>query len=317
MPRGHVIVITGAAAALTLAVWACGLTADFSGLEGGQRDAGADGGGADTGIDAAVDVGADGTADGAVDGGADGAADACTADSYCSSLSPQPKFCSDFDDCRYPAPWTEYLQIDGGGLLGLDSISYSKPYSLLAADFMGLEQTDLADLRTTFSSIPATASTLTFAFAIEPVSFDYMGTEMPRLVVAAIDFLDSADGGSNHLQITRVINGTIYNLALDELSPGCGSAQYASHDLTGPPLQQNQWMGVRLTVNRTAAPPTASVMLEPPGSPGDAGTTALPDTQLCTSVAASQVRIGIGSIYKRQPSASWANRFDNVTFDVR
>jgi hypothetical protein len=315
MPRRHAIVITGAVAALTLGAWACGLTADFSHLQDGPpRDAGADSGEVDTGVDATVDVGTDA----ALDGGPDGAADACTVDSYCSSLSAQsaqPTFCSDFDDCRFPGPWTDYLHTPDAGQLSLDHRFFSPPNSLLAEDFMGTQQLDLADLRRTLPPILPPTSTLAFRFEIRPISVS-MGGAAPLVVVAAIDFLDSDAGASNHLQFTLVRSATLFNLELDELSPGCGgSSGFQPHSL-GQALQQDQWTGVRLTVKRAGTPPTASVSFEEPGSISDAGTLVLSDTPLCANVDATQIRIGIGSLYKDPTAAAWTNLFDNVTFYV-
>ncbi|HEY8090789.1 MAG TPA: hypothetical protein VIF09_23165, partial [Polyangiaceae bacterium] len=57
----------------------CGLTADFSGLQGGTRDGG--------------------TLEAALDGSSDDGAEASTGDAgYCASLETPVHFCADFDE---------------------------------------------------------------------------------------------------------------------------------------------------------------------------------------------------------------------------
>jgi hypothetical protein len=311
MPRGHVIVVASVWAAFPFLVWACGLTADFSNLTGGTRDSGVDSASTDAGDDAGDAHGVEAAPQDAADASAaDTGADACTAaPSYCASLpSPKPLFCSDFDDCKFPLPWTDELV--NGGLLGLEfdlqsTTVHSRPRSLVVQDTSMSAQTDSADVRTSFSSTPA-GSTLTFAFWIQLVNFD--GEDQARLVVAAIDFLDAPDGGaSTHLQFTVFKNNTMFNAALEELAAGCGG--FLSHPLTDP-LLPNNWTNVRITVKRSAGTaPTASVSFG--GSAPE-----LPDTQLCANVDASPVRIGVGSLFRMPSTAAWKNRFDDVTFDV-
>jgi hypothetical protein len=312
MPRGHVIVFTSVAAALTLAVLACGLTADFSGLQGGVRDSGAGDAGIDA--DAGMDAGADVRVDTGVDAGID--ADACVAvPSYCDSLSVPPLFCSDFDNCGFPAPWTDARQ--AGGLLSLDSNPndvVSAPRSLVAEDYLNAAQTDSADLRAILRAVPAPPSTLTYEFSLQQVAID-SSVDGPRLVVAAVDFLSGSDAGTDyHLQFTVVRNGSTINLYLEELAVS-GACPLNSH-LMNQPLTQNAWTDVRLTVKRfSSTPGTASVSF---GTRGDAGppTVVLPDTALCINVEATQLQFGIGSLYKTPLETAWKNRFDNVRFDV-
>ena len=104
------------------ALAACGLTADFSGLQGGTRDAG----GASGAVDASP---ADGGAAAALDAGSDAATDA----HFCASRSPAPQLCADFDE-GMPVD-TGWAPVDTSphATVKVDSIGFSPPGSMLSA----------------------------------------------------------------------------------------------------------------------------------------------------------------------------------------
>lgn len=102
---------------------ACGLTADYSGLQGGTRDAGP---GDDTGVglDAPTDVAADGGVETAVpDAG------------FCASLSPQPHFCADFDEGQPVGAGWSSTDVWQGSTILVDGTYYSPPGSFLSQIF--------------------------------------------------------------------------------------------------------------------------------------------------------------------------------------
>jgi hypothetical protein len=105
------------AATLALAAWAtaCGLTADFSGLQGGVRDGAVE----DAGAAEAPPEGE------ASDDGSSG---------FCASLSPKPRLCADFDEgLPVGAGWTT-VDVSQGQTVSVDpSVSYSPTASLLSA----------------------------------------------------------------------------------------------------------------------------------------------------------------------------------------
>jgi hypothetical protein len=97
------------------ALVACGLTADFSGLQGGTRDAAA----------------ADATSADVVDGGmgGDGAPDA----GFCASQTTPVHFCADFDESATVAAGWSSTDIYQGSYAGVDVVYFSSPGSFLSS----------------------------------------------------------------------------------------------------------------------------------------------------------------------------------------
>jgi len=107
------IVIGSVAVGASLA--ACGLTADFSNLQGGTRDAGP----------ADADVGAPPLLDGGNQGDA--------SSGFCASLSPAPRLCADFDEgLPVDTGWT-LLDVTPNATVKVDTVFFSSPGSMLSA----------------------------------------------------------------------------------------------------------------------------------------------------------------------------------------
>jgi hypothetical protein len=222
---------------------------------------------------------------------------------------PQPLFCADFDDQPFPLPWKN--SEGDGGQLRLDRSAFrSAPNSVAVQDVAGGSS---VALRTPFPKILPPPALVTFSFSIQPAGVSFSANS-PRIVVAAIDFLDGAATPNRYsLQFTLVAvrdanagpSGTALSLALEEQSSVIG-CKYISHPLAGA-LMQDMWTDVHLTVNRSG-PPTATAHVW-------FGSTDKLFT-LCKTVNAVQLQIGIGSIYKSDPASIWKNRYDNITLDI-
>jgi hypothetical protein len=126
--------ITRVAFGTLILLWAgaCGLTADFSGLQGGTLD----GGGGDASIPPpGRDGGAEGSGhpgdggDGPPATGEGGAGDA----GFCASLATQPRFCDDFDEGQDVGAGWSASDVYPGSSVVLDYTYYSPPASFLGS----------------------------------------------------------------------------------------------------------------------------------------------------------------------------------------
>ena len=106
---------------------ACGLTADFSGLQGGTRDGGAD-------VTTPAPDG--GTPDVVADAGSDAGGDGAAADAgFCASLATAVHFCDDFDEgASVGAGWSS-TDVWPGSSASVDGTYYSPPGSFLSQIF--------------------------------------------------------------------------------------------------------------------------------------------------------------------------------------
>jgi hypothetical protein len=128
-------------AVVSAATIACGLTADFSGLQGGARDAGDLGEAGDAALD--------------VDGGSPDAG-------FCASRVPAPKLCADFDEGKpLDFGWT-LLDTSAGQTTRVDSTALSPPGSFLSA-IAPVNGTSSARLQ---ESLPVLASRVHIEFAM-------------------------------------------------------------------------------------------------------------------------------------------------------
>lgn len=97
----------------------CGLTADFSGLQGGSPEK------ADA-ASASSDAGADA-------GDAEGATDARPPAPFCASLAPSPRFCADFDEGNPVSLGWTLVDATVGSTVALGGVAYSPPSAFLSA----------------------------------------------------------------------------------------------------------------------------------------------------------------------------------------
>lgn len=164
--RGR-IAVAALATALVCAMAACGSEGGVDpGADSGPPgdDAGPDGTTSDADVpdsDASVDAPVDAKPDTRIDAGP----------SFCSSLSPKPKFCDDFDDGDAANAWDALTSV-GGTLLDIDVTSYrSAPYSLGVATPPLLNmQAATANLRKTlFGSAKHSKLAFSTFFVTDPV----------------------------------------------------------------------------------------------------------------------------------------------------
>jgi hypothetical protein len=149
MPHGTCSFVRSCAALLSfgflavgpLALIACGLTADYSGLQGGLRLGLSDGAppppNADATTDGALDAPSPVDGAGPLDAGSrdgDAAPDASlTSQGFCASLAVQVKLCDDFDEGQpIEAGWGA-ADLYGGEAIGLSSTAFSPPSSFSSA----------------------------------------------------------------------------------------------------------------------------------------------------------------------------------------
>ncbi len=129
MPTAKYIVALSAAA-----LGACGLTADFSGIQGGTPDAALFDAGA---FDASLPPRDAAPLDAAIESAADSSPDLDVRDEvatgFCASLSPAPKLCADFDEgAQVGVGWTLFDTSQGQSVSVDTTASVSPPGSFLS-----------------------------------------------------------------------------------------------------------------------------------------------------------------------------------------
>ena len=199
--------------AVAVACGACGITADFSGLQGGSPSP-----------------------------------PTPPPTSSCASRAPVPTFCDDFDHESLPGAWDVFHEV--GGSLAIDPGAHVSAPSSLVARFSALAPGQLLDtaLRKTLS-LPASRGTMTFELAVQPVTVD--ATPGAVIVIAAIDFFDAANNRYT-LQLTLRQAAGRSSVTLGEQSGFVdGGMAYVEHALNDP-LTVGAWTTIRLDVTRTA-----------------------------------------------------------------
>lgn len=201
------------AVVVAIACAACGITADFSGLQGGAP-----------------------------------LPPTPPPTSSCASRTPVPTFCDDFDHEPLPGVWDVFHQV--GGSLAIDPGAHVSAPSSLVARFAALTAGQLLDttLRKRLA-LPAAPGRTTFELAVQPVIVDAAPGAV--IVIYAVDFLDAAKNRYT-LQLTLRQTAGELSVTLGEQSGFVdGGMAYVEHALADP-LTVGRWTKIRLDVTRTA-----------------------------------------------------------------
>jgi hypothetical protein len=243
----------------------------------------------------------DALSSGAVEGGPDGAVGDATdaANSYCTSLVPQPLFCEDFDRTSLPGRWNVWRQT--GGSLDLDTSAYVSPPNSLLAQYGALQPGQALDVllrkQFTFTTLP---SNFVLEFFVQPIRAD--SATNAAAVIASLDFNDSA-GDRYSLQFSEVQNFGALGVRFEEQTGWSdGGTSYTNHPLPDG-LTPGTWTDVRLEVTGAHARVTFGTALEI-------------DAPLVITVVGTRFQLALGSSYETEPSMGWSTRFDNVTLDT-
>jgi hypothetical protein len=297
--------------------------------DGGVKVLPGEDGGLDDGAPPPGDDSSDGatTADGTV-GVAEsgppesGLTDAGVADShidggYCASLAHPGVttfFCDDFDERALPGDWQTWAST-GGSLLETNDASVSPSTSIdeLTKAVTNGQAVNVA-LRTPMK-VPTLPSTVTFSYALQPVSIDT--TTGAAIVLGAIDFLDDA-GNRYSIGLAINVSNGLPALALGEQTgvidggnlPDGGPPTYTPHPLPPTePLAMRQWSTIEVELNWSASTFEGKVIVN--------GTTEL-DTDLTMTVVPTSLQIGVGTSYVTEyttmASPIWEMRYDNVVY---
>jgi hypothetical protein len=214
------------------ALVACGLTADFSGLQGGSSDAGL--------VDASSPP-RDGATDASpFDAGAlaDASSDALVSDEvatgFCESLSPQPKLCADFDEGEPVGTGWTLFDTSPGQTVSVDtSTSVSPPGSFLSM----IEGNDGAPESARLAeSLPVLSNHVHAAFDLL-----YMGGDGPFEIFAVHEL--TSDGTTYGL-FYKLQGGQLLVYIVSLLEDG-GLAQYV-YPLGAPP---STWISVDIEMD--------------------------------------------------------------------
>ncbi len=241
----------------------------------------------------------DGATQGSSDGGSagkDGGTSGGDGGPFCSSLSPKPTFCADFDQGMTQGGFDSIAQVPAGaGALALDTSGpLSAPAALLVSITAGLADTSMgrvALLNKAFVPIPATSVRLTYGVR-----------------VSAVDPTGGAQLSEVELGKAAIV---VYvtptkAFAQERVPTDAGGATYLSYPLSVVPAA-GAWTNVDVLVDLSARHYTIKI----------GGALAI-DRPLASTVVAGKVGVALGLAYYSGSSvvASSAD-FDNVTLDMK
>jgi hypothetical protein len=256
---------------------ACGLTADYAGLQGGTRD----GGGGE--VEAALPDG------GAPDVGGGDVGPAPPDAGFCASLSPQPSFCDDFDEGQSIDTGWSATDVWQGSFISVDGTYYSQPNSFLSQIFAA-SSPGSARLR---EDLPTTASHVHMEFELL----------IPQLATGSFEICtlhEPVADGTTYGVFYKYQNGDLL-LYVRTLTDDGGQAEFTGK-LGQPPTG---WLHVEID---TDVSPSATVVVKH----GGAIVLNAPNLNTSTDTRASLfVELGY---YSFNPADALAH-FDNVVID--
>jgi hypothetical protein len=275
-------------AAVTALLVACGLTADFSGLQGGAPLGSADAG---PGFDAAqADVARPEASGDDAPAGADAPDAGADANlGFCASLSPAPRLCADFDEGQpLQAGWTLLDLYPAGMMAKLDTNALSPPGSFLSA----INPSGAPSSARLQESVPALSSHVHVAFAmlLQPTDgqFELCALHEVTQTGATSGLFYKEEGGK---LLTY----------LDTLSSDGGTTGIV-HQLGAPP---SGWLHVEIDMDVSD---TGTVVVK------HDGVVVVNDTNVPTATP-SRVQLFVELGYYSSAAATGTANFDNVVVD--
>jgi len=288
--RGR-IAVAALAAAMAGALGACG---SDGGVDPGSDSGvpGDDAGPDTTTSDADLPDSADANVDAPTDAKTDAKIDA--GPSFCSTLSPAPKFCDDFDDGDAANAWNTQTVL-GGSVLDVDNVTYaSAPYSLgIATPPLLNMQSAAALLRKTLFGT-AKHSTLSFStyFMTSPV------VTKGSLAIATLDV--SLDHFFTlHLRDSPQDGVSLPAAVLEEIE---GSTITRFPLSSVPPM--SAWTRVVIDIDLNAAKANVTI-----------GGTKVVDNVTIGTTGGTEATVRLGAIYLFGPADPVEARFDDVVID--
>jgi hypothetical protein len=226
---------------------------------------------------------------------------------FCQKLSPQPYFCTDFDEgAGSPFGWSYADTVKG--TLTLDTSEYtSAPASMLATTPVVMTSNVTVDTAV-YKDVPSGPTT--FGGTLDwDMRVDLVDAPGNVAVLAQIALLDSAGGGQYYLQVVATSNGaTPLDVQLNEefFSQDASTGMPFNHAVSGAiPPQMWTHLKLQMTVPASGGPGTATLVV---GNQSATYTTQ-------PSVPNIQATVGLGVLWSFTPSNGWHVLYDNVTFD--
>jgi hypothetical protein len=233
-------------------------------------------------------------------------ADATSPDSapgpYCTSLSPAPLFCDDFDEGALAAPWDQLA--DTSGAETLNTAEYvSAPYSMLVSvdPDAAVTAIDVAGYKS-FTAKQGVAGTATATFDIRINAADESSAS--DAIVGAIQLWNGSAYWDLELEVFYASSTHDFSVSMSEDD----GTSYVQHAATAH-LAMDAWTRVTLAVVLPA---------------GAGGATTATMAFSGTTVASATVHVStndpipeilIGTTYATPAAGGWSVAYDNVTFD--
>ncbi len=312
------------AAALACAAAACSLFTSLDGLTGGGGGGSPDSALGDDAGEARVDgsvvipPGDDDatTGDDALTGpdGSPDSFDAGDAAAFCTSQSPAPLFCDDFDEdpldaAAFTAPW-EHIAQTGGTVVRSEGIVTSEPFAMVSTATSPVTASiDLA----AYQVFPALTKTVQMTLAFDLYVSAADKTKNSDAVLAAIELVGGLGGERWALQLETSYVAVDGGGALDVLfsenrSPAGDAGSYTSHPVSQR-LPLGAWTRVKMDAT-VATSGVATIALH-------FGTTEVAKDSVAVVVLDGQPQILVGLTYASISTEGWTARYDDVTFDIQ
>ncbi len=243
-----------------------------------------------------VDGGTQGSSDSGGSGEKDGGASGGDGGPFCSTLSPKPTFCADFDQGTTQSGFDSVLQAPAAtGAFALDKNGpLSAPAAVTVSITAGLADTSMGRvelLEKAFVPIPATSVRLTYGVR-----------------VSAVDPTGGAQLSEVELGKAAIV---VYvtptkAFAQERVPTDAGGATYLSYPLSVVPTA-GAWTHVEVLIDLSARHYTIKI----------GGALAI-DRPLASTVVAGKVGLGLGlAYYSGSTVVASSADFDNVTLDIQ
>lgn len=290
-------------------------TGDDSGLVSPGNDSGGGGspdtgGGTTPGSDAAVDDGGTSGDSGGQDSSSptdSGAVSDTGTPTYCSTLTPKPLFCADFDEgLSLNGIWDTVTGTGGTSSLASGSDAFSAPEAMTILTNNQPKSVDCAGYKRFAPKASPAVYTLTSEIRIDKADTSNSNSDAVLLTVQVFDGASPNSGYWDlQLELSYASNGPIVWMS-EDAKPADGGTENFPEQTTGASLPLGTWNKVALAVTVTGAGQlTGSLFINDSQIVSTASTITVPNPT---------PQIIVGSTFAMSAGSSWQVRYDNVTF---
>ena len=225
---------------------------------------------------------------------------------YCSTLSPKPLFCADFDEgLTLKQIWDNVTSGDGTATLVNGPLVFSPPDAMSVVLNTQAKNVDCAG----YKQMPPLASPAVYTLTSEVMVQQADTTSNSDAVLLTLQIYDANAPTAGYwdlqLELDYDMNGPVVYLSQD-VKPADGGTETYPGFKTGAAIPLNTWAKVGLVIATS-------------NSGAMTGMLVLNDSQVASVAASITVpnptpEIIVGTTYANSSATSWQVRYDNVTF---